>query len=60
MEKKYRGYSVISLGGKILGIGKNPILALNMAKKEMVNIEKKEFLVSRIYGDEIILPGMRL
>ncbi|MEK7085861.1 MAG: hypothetical protein AAB953_02500 [Patescibacteria group bacterium] len=48
MEKKYVGKTIISLDGKILGIGSDCLVALKKAKKVMPDIEKKEFLVSRI------------
>lgn len=48
MEKKYMGKSIISLDGKILGIGSDCLKAFKQAKKKMPDIEKKEFLVSRI------------
>lgn len=54
LEEKYKGQIVISLNGKILGIGADSILALKKAKKNMKNIEEKEFLVSRIHGNEAI------
>lgn len=42
------GKSIISLNGKILGIGSDCLIALKKAKKVMPDIEKKDFLVSRI------------
>lgn len=48
IEKNHVGEVVISWNGKILGIGKNSLLALKKAKKVMPNIEDKEFLISRI------------
>lgn len=53
MRKKYPGKTVISWNGKILGVGENAVVALKKAKKVMADIEKKEFLVSRIYGKYI-------
>lgn len=54
IKKKYKGQVAISLNGKILGIGKDSVLAFKEAKKRMKDIEKKEFLVSRIHGNEAI------
>lgn len=48
MEKKHMGKSIISLNGKVLGIGSDCLIALKQAKKVMPDIEKKDFLVSRI------------
>lgn len=49
MEKKYPGYSVISLmDGTIAGIGKNSLLAVEEAKKTIPNIIDLDFLISRI------------
>lgn len=48
MKKKYMGKSIISLNGKILGIGSDCLIALQKAKKVMPDIENKEFLVSDI------------
>ncbi|MFA5829656.1 MAG: hypothetical protein WC843_04130 [Candidatus Gracilibacteria bacterium] len=54
-EKKHAGQVTISLNGKIIGMGKNAIFALRNAKKKMPNIEKKEFLVSRIHSQYIAI-----
>ncbi len=48
LEKNHPGEVIISLNGKILGIGKNTIIAVENAKKVMPDIDEKEFLVSRI------------
>lgn len=53
LEKKHPGEVVISLDGKILGIGENTIIAVENAKKVMPDIEEKEFLVSRIPNGHI-------
>ncbi|MBI4235122.1 hypothetical protein HY604_02380 [Candidatus Peregrinibacteria bacterium] len=55
MQRKYRGYVVISLDGRVLGFGKDGILALDQAKKKDKDIEKKEFLISRVHGKEPII-----
>lgn len=49
IRKKHPGEVVISLDGKILGIGKDSLKALKEAKKIMPDIEKKEFAISRIH-----------
>lgn len=49
IKKEHPGEVAISLGGKIVAIGENSIKALIKAKKIMPDIEKKEFLVSRIH-----------
>ena len=54
LKKKCNGHIVISLNGKVLGVGKDAVLALNDAKKKMKDIEDKEFLVSRIHDKEIL------
>jgi len=48
LKKEHPGEVAISLNGKIIAIGKNALLALKKAKKTMPDIEKKEFMVSRI------------
>lgn len=48
-QEKHRGQTVISLDGKIIGVGKTSVVALKDAKKKMPDIEAKEFLVSRIH-----------
>lgn len=55
IQRKYKGYVVISLDGKILGLGKDAVLALEKAKQRDKNIENKEFLISRIHGKEPII-----
>jgi hypothetical protein len=47
-QRQYPGGTVISLNGKIVGIGKDGFAALKKAKKILPGIEKEEFLVSRI------------
>lgn len=54
LKKKYRGYIAISFNGKVLGFGKNSLDALKEAKKEMKDIERKEFLVSRVHDKEVL------
>lgn len=49
MVKKHPGEVVISLDGKILGVGKDSLKALKEAKKIMPDIEKKEFAISHIH-----------
>lgn len=49
LRKKHPRGVVISLDGKILGVGKDTIEALKRAKKIMPNIEDKEFAISRIH-----------
>lgn len=49
MEKKYVHHSVISLNGKIIGIGKNTTIAVENAKKKMPDIEEYEYLISHVY-----------
>ncbi|MEK7672538.1 MAG: hypothetical protein AAB373_01505 [Patescibacteria group bacterium] len=49
MEEKHVGKTIISFNGKVLGIGTDCVIALHEAKKVMPDIEKKEFLVSRIH-----------
>lgn len=48
LKRDHAGEVTISWNGKILGMGKNAVLALKKAKKVMPNIEDKEFLISRI------------
>ena len=55
LEKKHPGETVISFDGKILGIGKNAVIALKKAKKVMSDIEDKEFLVSRINSQYVAI-----
>lgn len=51
MEKKHRGKTVISLNGKILGIGENALIAVEKARKIMPGIDREEYLISHIrYG----------
>lgn len=49
-RKKNSGKVLISLNGKILGMGSDSTAALKEAKKVMPEIEKKEFLISRIHN----------
>ena len=49
MRRKHPGEVVISLNGKILGVGKDSIKALKEAKKKMPDIGKEEFAISRIH-----------
>lgn len=49
LKKKHPRGVVISLDGKILGVGKDTVQALKEAKKNMPEIEKKEFAISRIH-----------
>ncbi len=53
MEKKYMGKSIISLNGKILGIGSDCLEALKEAKKVMPDAEKHVLLVSDIRPNHI-------
>ena len=48
MQKKYAGYTVVSLNGKILGIGVDTVAAVEKAKNSEPAIENKEFMISRI------------
>ena len=48
LKKEHAGDVIISWNGKILGMGKNAILAIKKAKKQMPSIEEKEFLISRV------------
>ena len=54
LARKNLGKTVISYGGKVLGIGANCIVALKQAKKVMPDIEAKEFLVTRIRNHKYI------
>lgn len=54
LRKKYNGYIAISFDGKLLGVGKDSVKALEAAKQEMPDIEAKEFLVSRIHHDDLL------
>ena len=54
IAKKYKGCIAISLDGKIIGIGRDSVIALENAKSKMHNIEEKDFLVSRIHHDEVL------
>ena len=54
LSKKFKGHIAISLYGKIIGIGKDAILALQNAKEKMPAIEESDFLVSRIHHDEVL------
>ena len=49
MKRTYSGQVVISLNGKILGIGTDAQKALTKAKKIMPEIEREEFLISTIH-----------
>lgn len=59
LRKDYPGHVVISLNGKVIGIGKNSLKALESAKKKVPSIEEKEFLISRIH-DEILVASISL
>lgn len=48
-EKKHSGKSVIAWNGKIIGMGKDAVEALEEAKKVMPDIEDKECLLYRIF-----------
>ncbi|GEM_PF-6714011 len=48
MKEKYPGNTIISLDGEILGIGTDPLLALQAARKIMGDIDSKEFMISSI------------
>ena len=48
LKKEHPGEVAISFNGNVVGVGKTAILALQKAKKNIPDIEKKEFLVSRI------------
>lgn len=52
-EKKHKGQNVISLNGKVLATGKNSLIAYKKAKKIVPNLDKKDFLISRIYPDYV-------
>ncbi len=54
LQKKHQGQVAISWNGKVLGYGKDSVQALEKAKKEMSDIEEKEFLVFRVHHDEIL------
>lgn len=47
--KEHGGEDAISINGRIIATGKNGLIALKKAKKIDPDIEKKEFLLSRIY-----------
>ena len=49
LQKKHTGKVAISLDGKIIAVGKTTMTAFKKAKKNMPDIENKEFLVSRIH-----------
>jgi uncharacterized protein YktB (UPF0637 family) len=53
LQKDHPGEVAISLDGKVIGVGKTSTEALKEAKKKIPDIEKKEFLVSRIYNKYI-------
>ncbi len=55
MKKKHSGETVISFNGKILGVGKHSLIALRKARKIMPDIDKKEFLISRIPSKYIVI-----
>lgn len=54
LQKKHPGDVVISLNGKILGIGKNSIQAFEKAKEKLPNIDDQSFLISRIHGKVLV------
>lgn len=49
LRRNYEGQVAISLNGKVIATGKTSLIALKKAKKVDSQIEKKEFLISRIY-----------
>lgn len=49
IRREAEGEVAISLNGKIIATGKTSVLALSKAKRIDPQIEKKEFLISRIY-----------
>lgn len=49
LRKKHEGEVVISLNEKIIATGKTSLIALKKAQKIDKKIDKKEFLISRIY-----------
>lgn len=53
MEKKYMGKSIISLNGKIMGVGSNCLEALKEAQKVMPDIQKQVLLVIDIRPNHI-------
>ena len=52
-QKQHRGEVIISFEGKVIGVGKDAIIALRRAKKAMPTIEQQEFLISRIHHNSI-------
>lgn len=60
MQKKYPRHTVISLNGKIIGIGKNAIIAAENAKKKMPDIEEYEYLISHVFPKIYIGGGIRV
>lgn len=47
--KRHGGEDAISVNGRVIATGRNGLIALKKAKKIDPNIEKKDFLLSRIY-----------
>lgn len=54
LQEKHKGEVVISLDGKVIALGKTTTIAYHNAKKEMPDIDNKEFLVSRIHPKYLI------
>lgn len=54
-QKKHRGETAIAWDGKVLGVGKDALVALKTAKKKMPDIESKRFLVFRVHHPNEIL-----
>lgn len=49
MRRDHEGENVISLNGKVIATGKTSLIAYKKAKKIDPNLDKKDFLISRIY-----------
>ncbi len=52
--KSHAGETAISLDGKVIATGKDSVKALENARKTMPDIEKKDFLISKIFPTTVV------
>ena len=65
LQKDYPGYVVVSLNGKVLGVGKDSVKALRDAIKIMPDIEDKDFWLNGLQQiekdiEELEIEGKQL